>query len=163
MQRPSETLPPAQNQNRHQRRLIGWAAFETATLRSPHAVDLQRATLRAGEHLLLKRPVFNPDRKFTHWGKKRWRATNSLICVLARQQFVCSFYGTTVLIRALRSPMQVSQNRGGRAFSKASNFEPGRPPDIARRPIHGHQTGAPSPLLVRMHPKPRHGRSSRVR
>jgi hypothetical protein len=61
MQRPRETLPTAQNQNRHQRRLIGRAAFETATLeRSPHAVDLQRATLRAGEHLLLKRPCSIP-------------------------------------------------------------------------------------------------------
>jgi hypothetical protein len=26
------------------------------------------------------------------------------------------------------------------AVSKARNFEPGRPPDIARRPFHGNQT-----------------------
>jgi hypothetical protein len=37
--------------------------------------------------------------------------------------------------------MQVSHNRGERAFLKASNFEPGRPPDIARRPFHGNQIG----------------------
>jgi len=37
--------------------------------------------------------------------------------------------------------MQVSHNRGERAFLKASNFEPGRPPDIAQRPFHGNQIG----------------------
>ena len=42
----------------------------------------------------------------------------SVVCLSRNYVFVPSI-GTAVLIRSLRSPMQVSPNRGGRAFSKA--------------------------------------------
>ncbi|MDR3489188.1 MAG: hypothetical protein P4M05_30355 [Bradyrhizobium sp.] len=62
--------------------------------------------------------------------------------VSSPQQLFCSFAGTTFLIRSLVSVVEVSRYRGERAFSKASNFEPGRPPDIARRPFQFSPTGA---------------------
>jgi hypothetical protein len=46
----------------------------------------------------------------------------SLSFVAKPQQVFCSFDGTAVLIRSLRSPMQVSQNRGGRGIFKSKRF-----------------------------------------
>jgi hypothetical protein len=42
--------------------------------------------------------------------------------VSSPQQLFCSFDGTAVLIRALRSPMQVCENRGGRYHLESKQF-----------------------------------------
>jgi hypothetical protein len=54
---------------------------------------------------------------------------HGLIFVSSSQQLFCSFDGTAFLIRALGSPVQVCENRGG-AVHRAINFEPGGPLDI---------------------------------
>jgi hypothetical protein len=42
--------------------------------------------------------------------------------VSSPQQQFCSFDGTAVLIRALRLPMQVFENRGGRGYFRSKQF-----------------------------------------
>jgi hypothetical protein len=59
----------------------------------------------------------------------------ALSCVSSPQQVFCSFDGTALLIRAPLSTVQAYDTGADGAISKASNFEPGRPLDIARRPF----------------------------
>jgi hypothetical protein len=67
------------------------------------------------------------------------------------------FWSAVLLVRMPETPSELPQKTqakrrradmmrstpGGRAFSKSNHFEPGRAPDIARRPFHGNQIGRP--------------------
>jgi hypothetical protein len=74
--------------------------------------------------------------------------TNSLFPVSSLQQLVCSFDGTTILIRSVRSAMQILRDRGGRGhFRKKAILSPaGRwifPGGLfAPRPVGVHQQQA---------------------
>jgi hypothetical protein len=57
----------------------------------------------------------------------------TLLC--RRRNNSCSFDGTAVLIRAFRSPVPICKTGADGAFLELSNFEPGGPLDIARRPF----------------------------
>jgi hypothetical protein len=66
---------------------------------------------------------FNPDHKGAHWGSRS--GTNSRFPVSSLQQLVCSFEGTKILVRPVRSPVQFSNDRGRRGhFRKQAILSP---------------------------------------
>jgi hypothetical protein len=75
-------------------------------------------------------------------------------CVSSPQQVFCSFKGTAIFDSQLHLPMQVSHNRGGRGYFRKQDFEPGRPPDIARRPFPVFPHNAPVQTCALTSPRP---------
>jgi hypothetical protein len=98
-------------------------------LHSPEPCELADALRRTGKDARRNVLRFRKAARDIAWEAVdtafEHQATRAGRIVSAPQQFFGSFDGTAVLVRLVRPPMQVSQNRGGRGIFEGKILSPG--------------------------------------